>query len=74
MSKIEIIVKLMLVIKTLMLVISEQDFETLACFLQRGSQMFKLRILHFYPLNELISNLIPATGLKKDSAGRTSSN
>ncbi len=47
-------------------------------------------ILHFYPLNELISNLIPATGLKKvgtgatkswksktfgkDSAGRTSSN
>ncbi len=47
-------------------------------------------ILHFYPLNELISNLMPATGLKKvgtgaikcwkskkcwkDSAGRTSSN
>ncbi len=46
-------------------------------------------ILHFYPLNELISNLLPATGLKivgtgatkgwksktflKDSAGRTSS-
>ncbi len=22
-------------------------------------------ILHFYPLNELISNLMPATGLKK---------
>ncbi len=45
-------------------------------------------ILHFYPLNELISNLMPATGLKKlawgqatkgwtfwkDSTGRTSSN
>ncbi len=47
-------------------------------------------ILHFYPLNELISNLMPDTGLKKvgtgatkgwkskkfwkDSAGRTSSN
>ncbi len=47
-------------------------------------------ILHFYPLNELISNLMPTTGLKiigkgatkgwksktflKDSAGRTSSN
>ncbi len=47
-------------------------------------------ILHFYPLNELISNLMPATGLKKvgtgqqraekarhfwkDSAERTSSN
>ncbi len=46
-------------------------------------------ILHFYPLNEIISNLKPATGLKKvegatkgwksktfwkDSAGRTSSN
>ncbi len=47
-------------------------------------------ILHFFPQNELISNLMPATGLKKvgtgatkswkskkfwkDSAGRTSSN
>ncbi len=41
-------------------------------------------MLHFYPLNELISNLMLATGLKKvgkksktfweDSAGRTSSN
>ncbi len=47
-------------------------------------------MLHFYPLNELISNLMPAIGLKKvgtgatkgwksntfwkDSAGRTSSN
>ncbi len=47
-------------------------------------------ILHFYPLNELISNFMPATGLKKlarrqqkgwkkqdilkSSAGRTSSN
>jgi len=46
--------------------------------------------LYFYPLNELLSNLMPATGLKKvgtgatngwknktfgkDSAGRTSSN
>ncbi len=50
----------------------------------------KLSNFTFYPLNELISNLMPATGLKKvgtgatkgwkskifwkDSAGRTSSN
>ncbi len=26
-------------------------------------------ILHFYPLNELISNLMPATGLKKVGIG-----
>ncbi len=26
---------------------------------------------HFYPLNELISNLMPATGLKKDGTGAT---
>ncbi len=26
--------------------------------------MFKQRNVHFYPLNELISNLMPATGLK----------
>ncbi len=26
-------------------------------------------ILHFYPLNELISNLMPATGLKKVGTG-----
>ncbi len=26
--------------------------------------MFKLRILQFYAQNELISNLMPATGLK----------
>ncbi len=26
-------------------------------------------ILHFYPLNELFSNLMPATGLKKVGAG-----
>ncbi len=28
-------------------------------------------ILHFYPLNELISNLMPATGLKKICTGAT---
>ncbi len=28
-------------------------------------------ILHFYPLNELISNLMPATGLKKVGTGAT---
>ncbi len=27
-------------------------------------------ILHFYPLNELISNLMPATGLKKVGTGQ----
>ncbi len=27
-------------------------------------------ILHFYPLNELISNLMPATGLKKLARGQ----
>ncbi len=27
-------------------------------------------ILHFYPLNELISNLMPATGLKKLAQGQ----
>ncbi len=26
-------------------------------------------ILHFYPLNELVSNLMPATGLKKLARG-----
>jgi len=26
--------------------------------------MFKRRNFHFYPINELISNLMPATGLK----------
>ncbi len=29
-----------------------------------------LTILHLYPLNELISNLIPATGLKKVGTGQ----
>ncbi len=29
------------------------------------------KILHFYPLNELISNLMPATGLKKVGTGAT---
>ncbi len=54
------------------------------------NELLNWEILHFYPLNELISNLMPATGLKKvgtgatkswkskkfwkDSAGRTSSN
>ncbi len=28
-------------------------------------------ILHFYPLNELISNVMPATGLKKVDTGAT---
>ncbi len=28
-------------------------------------------ILHFHPLNELISNLMPATGLKKVGTGAT---
>ncbi len=28
-------------------------------------------ILHFYPLNELNSNLMPATGLKKVGTGAT---
>ncbi len=27
-------------------------------------------IFHFYPLNELISNLMPATGLKKVAQGQ----
>ncbi len=27
-------------------------------------------ILHFYPLNELVSNLMPATGLKKLARGQ----
>ncbi len=27
-------------------------------------------ILHFYPLNKLISNLMPATGLKKLARGQ----
>ncbi len=27
-------------------------------------------MLHFYPLNELISNLMPATGLKKLAWGQ----
>ncbi len=31
--------------------------------------MFKPEMLHFYPLNELISNLIPATGRKKVGMG-----
>ncbi len=31
--------------------------------------MFK-EILHFYPLNELISKLMPATGLKKVGTGQ----
>ncbi len=29
------------------------------------------KILHFYPLNELISNLMPATGLKIVGTGET---
>ncbi len=29
-------------------------------------------MLHFYPLNELISNLMPATGLKKVGMGQQS--
>ncbi len=33
--------------------------------------MFNGYILHFYPLNELISNLMPATGLKKVGTGAT---
>ncbi len=33
--------------------------------------MFNGYILHFYPLNELISNLMPATGLKKVDMGAT---
>ncbi len=28
-------------------------------------------MLHFYPLNELIPNLMPATGLKKVETGAT---
>ncbi len=28
-------------------------------------------ILHFYPLNELISNVMPATGLKNVGTGAT---
>ncbi len=27
-------------------------------------------MLHFYPLNELVSNLMPATGLKKVGTGQ----
>ncbi len=33
--------------------------------------MFNGESLHFYPLNELISNLMPATGLKKVGTGAT---
>ncbi len=29
------------------------------------------QMLHFYPLNELISNFMPATGLKKVDTGAT---
>ncbi len=32
--------------------------------------MFNGYILHFYPLNELISNWMPATGLKKVGTGQ----
>ncbi len=58
--------------------------------IEHREQILNGEVLHFYPLNELILNLMPATGLKKvvrgatkgwkskkfwkDSVGRTSSN
>ncbi len=34
------------------------------------NKCLNVEILHFYPLNELISNLMPATGLKKLARGQ----
>ncbi len=37
-----------------------------------SKQNLNWEMLHFYPLNELISNVMPATGLKKVGMGQQS--